>query len=191
MEEPISTIVRSADELLERGALERAFAAHEAWAFEAAYRSYSRALYGAALGVLRDSETAQDCVHDVLARLWERQGNYRTERGSLAAFLTTCVRNEALSHARRDRNRGRIDQTLAIDEGSIEEFGDPIERDRLVRAVGALRPEQRETIALAYLRHMTHEEIAKQIGVPMGTVKSRLSGALRSLRQSLAGEEPA
>jgi RNA polymerase sigma-70 factor (ECF subfamily) len=170
--------------------LERAFAAREDWAFESAYRTYARALYGAAVGVLGDGESAQDCVHDVLERLWKRRGDYRVERGSLSAFLTICVRNEALSRARRDRNRTRIDQSIAVVETDSGDFGDPIERERIARALDGLRPELREVVALAYERHMTHDDIAREIGIPTGTVKSRLSSALQSLRNTLnTGEQ--
>jgi len=179
MELPISTIEDSASEL------EHAFAMRRRWAFDAAYRAYARALYGAAFGVLRDAGSAQECVQDVMARLWRGPNPYRPARGSLAAFLTVCTRNEALSRLRRDRNRSRIDRTLAVDERADEAFGDPIERERLTRAVAALGDEQRETVLLAYARHMTLEEIARERAVPLGTVKSRLSSALRALRAAL------
>jgi RNA polymerase sigma-70 factor (ECF subfamily) len=184
MELPISTIEDSASEL------EHAFANRERWAFDAAYRSYARALYGAAFGVLRDQGRAQECVQDVMARLWRGPNPYRPARGALAAFLTVCVRNEALSRLRRDRNRSRIDASLATDERRDEDFGDPIERERLARAVAALGDEQRETVLLAYARHMTLDEIARERALPLGTVKSRLSSALRALRVAL-GKDPA
>jgi len=183
MEWPISTIESSASRL------EPAFAARERWAFDAAYRAYARALYGAALGVLRDHGRAQECVHDVMARLWRGPNPYRPARGSLAAFLTVCVRNEALSRLRRDRNRARIDRSLAVEERADEAFGDPLERERVARAVAALGDEQRETILLAYARHMTLDEIARERALPLGTVKSRLSSALRALRTTLGKDQ--
>jgi len=184
MELPISTIEDSASEL------ERAFATRQRWAFDDAYRTHARALYGAAFGVLRDQGRAQDCVQDVMARLWRGPNPYRPARGALGAFLAVCVRNEALSRLRRVRNRTRIDRSLAVDERSDESFGDPIERERVTRAVAALGDEQRETVLLAYAKHMTLDEIARERALPLGTVKSRLSSALRALRVAL-GKDPA
>jgi RNA polymerase sigma-70 factor (ECF subfamily) len=186
-ESPISTIVSSPDDAHER-AIERAFVSRESWAFEAAYRTHARHLVGAALSVLRDSQAAQDCVHDVLARLWQRGHGYRPERGSLGAFLVVCIRNEALSRVRRDANRSRIERSLAVDDAYTDEFGDPVERDRIRRCVQTLGDDQRSAVLMAYFKHMTHEEIARELGIPLGTVKSRLSSALRNLRAALASE---
>jgi RNA polymerase sigma-70 factor (ECF subfamily) len=62
---------------------------------------------------------------------------------------------------------------------------DPIERERIARAIGALPPAQAQTIQFAYFNGMTHTEIASALGEPVGTIKSRLAAALRSLRRSL------
>ena len=82
---PPSTIERS------HNALEDGFAAREAWAFEAAYHAFKGALFAAAFHVLGEREEAEDCVHDVLVRLWERGRAYRHGRGSLRAFMIVCV----------------------------------------------------------------------------------------------------
>ena len=62
---------------------------------------------------------------------------------------------------------------------------DPIERERIARAIDALPPAQAQTIQFAYFKGMTHTEIANALGEPIGTIKSRLSAALRTLRGSL------
>lgn len=188
MEEPPSTILRSAD--AQQRALEHGFVAREAWAFEAAYVTYRRLLYGAAYGVLHDASDAEDCVHDVLARLWQRGHAYTAARGSLHAFLSVCVRNEALSRRRRGANRLRIEREK-LDISVVEPAVDKAVLDRvdIARSMQALTPPQQQAIRLAYFEGLTHEQIAKRLGEPVGTVKSRLSNALRSLRTAFSGAE--
>lgn len=174
----------SADELA------RAFARGEAWAYEAAYRIHGDALYAAARGVLHDASDAQDCVHDVMTRLWQRRHTFTPERGSLRAFLAVCARNEALTRARNAGTRERILTRFVAPAPPTRDHGDEVaERESIARALSTLTERQRETIEMAYYQCLTHPEIAERTGEPVGTVKSRLSGALRRLREYFATEE--
>ncbi len=170
-------------------ALARGFTDREAWAYDAAYRMHAGVLHSAAMQVLRDPQEAADCVHDVLLRLWKRGGAYRPERGSLRAFLAVAVRNEAMSRSRKARNRDRLVRTLD-DSGDAGDFAGAVaDRESIRHAMASLTEKQRRTIDLAYARHMTHEEIARALGEPAGTIKSRLSAALRKLREAFVAEE--
>jgi RNA polymerase sigma-70 factor (ECF subfamily) len=174
----------SADELA------RAFARGEAWAYEAAYRIHGDALFAAARRVLNDASDAQDCVHDVMVRLWQRRHVFTPERGSLRAFLAVCARNEALTRARNTGTRERILARSLVPAPPAPDHGeDVVERESVGRALNALTDKQRETIEMAYYQCLTHPEIAERTGEPVGTVKSRLSGALRRLREHFAAEE--
>jgi RNA polymerase sigma-70 factor, ECF subfamily len=165
--------------------LERAFARRQSWAYEAAYRRFSARMYTAALRILADAGDAQDCVHEVMLHLWKRGDAYSPERGSLEAFLVVCARNQALVRKRRGAKVRSVELTPANDVAVEQPESDPLERDRIARAVAALTPIQSKAIDLAYRRGLTHVEIAATLGEPLGTVKSRLSGALRALRRSL------
>lgn len=173
----------SADELA------RAFARGEAWAYDAAYRMHGDALLAAAQSVLHDSSDAQDCVHDVMTRLWQRRHTFTPERGSLRAFLAVCARNEALTRSRNAGTRERILMRVAPNPPAGDHSSDVVERESVARALRALSDKQRETIEMAYYQCLTHPEIAERTGEPVGTVKSRLSGALRRLREFFAAEE--
>ncbi len=166
-------------------ALERAFSERQSWAYEAAYRRFGARMYTAALRVLTDRGSAQDCVHEVMLHLWKRGDAYQTERGALEAFLVTCSRNRALERVRRAGRQSDAMRRAATPEESEEPMPDPIERERIARAIDALPPVQAQTIQFAYYRGMTHGEIASALGEPVGTIKSRLSAALRTLRGSL------
>lgn len=165
------------------------FAAGEAWAYEVAYRQYRDALFAAALAVLRVPSDAQDCVHDVLMRLWKRGSAFTTQRGSLRAFLIVCVRNDALSRLRKQSNRERIAATYAAPESAQEDPSTLIaERETVKRALDALDAKHRRTIEMAYYEGLTHQQIAAAADEPLGTIKSRLSSALRQLRARFVQE---
>jgi RNA polymerase sigma-70 factor (ECF subfamily) len=152
-------------------------------ALETAYREHRGMLYGVALRVLHDRGEAEDCVHDTLLRLWQRGHSYTPARGSLAAFLVVCVRNEALTRLRKRANRARIEHERLDAEKVEPPVDEPIvERSRIADALASLSPVQRETLQMAYFNGLTHEQIAKRMHEPVGTVKSRLSMGLRALR---------
>ena len=183
---PPSTIERS------HNALEDGFAARETWAFEAAYHAFKGALFAAAFHVLGDREEAEDCVHDVLVRLWQRGHAYRHGRGSLRAFMIVCVRNEALSRRRKHSNRSRIERVNLRAEVAAPPDVELADRDRIARALKTLGDKQQEAIHLSYDEGLTYEEISRRLNEPLGTIKSRLSNAVRALRTQFAaqGETP-
>jgi RNA polymerase sigma-70 factor, ECF subfamily len=168
--------------------LAQAFVAHEAWAYEAAYRVHHRVLNAAAMQVLGNEQEAQDCVHDVLERLWKRRAAFHPARGSLPAFLAVCVRNDALSRSRKAHNRERIEHLHEASANQPDIAGDVVQRESVRRALEELTDNQRQTIELSYFQRMTHAEIASRLGEPVGTVKSRLSAALRRLHQIFSTE---
>jgi RNA polymerase sigma-70 factor (ECF subfamily) len=169
-------------------ALSGGFAAHERWAFAEAYRRYASLLYSTAYNVLGDGEETQDCVHDTIARLWRSPSAYSRERGAVRNFLVVCVRNEAISRQRKQRRRQRLEKRLASFPSETVELGaaDPLERDRVRRALLALPTEQRQALELVYYRHRTHTEAAAELAEPLGTVKSRIKLGLRRLAAALA-----
>jgi RNA polymerase sigma-70 factor, ECF subfamily len=164
--------------------LEDAFSRREPEAYETAYRLFGARMYSTALRVCGDPAAAQECVHDVLLHLWRRRNAFDKRRGSLEAFLVACTHNSALTHQRNDARRRRILSTLEP-SGKYEMEDDPIERDRIARALARLTPQQAHVIQLAYYRGLTLSEIADELQIPLGTIKGRLSSALRALRVAL------
>jgi RNA polymerase sigma-70 factor (ECF subfamily) len=169
--------------------LAEAFLARRPEALEAVYRRYGAMLYAVARSVLGNGADAEDCVHDALVRLWERPNSFRPERGSLRAFLSVCVRNEAITRKRNAARHFGIEQNVAaqetLGEAATFEDTDYVELARLRRALASLPEEQRDVIALAYYGHRSQTEIAAELGVPLGTVKSRVSLAMRKLERAL------
>ena len=172
------------------GSLEGGFARRDAVAYELAYGAFGARMQTTALRILRDPEAARECVQEVFERLWRRGGDYSTARGSLEAFLVTCVRNQALTVVRSGNRRAEtVQKTELPGQYTLEE--DPIERERVARALAQLTEGQGDVVRLAYYRGMTLTEVAAELAIPIGTVKGRLSAALRALRRSLVlGESP-
>jgi RNA polymerase sigma-70 factor, ECF subfamily len=148
-------------------------------------------LYSTAYNVLGNGDDAADCVHDALTRVWRSRSAYSRARGAVRSFLLVCVRNEAVSRRRSGARRLRLAERLAAEPQRYEELGagDPIERDRLRRAMAQLPSEQRTPLELAYYEGKTHTEIASELHAPLGTIKSRIALALRKLAQALRSDE--
>lgn len=158
--------------------------------FEHAYRACGPRLRAVAYAVLRDRDAAEDAVQNALMRAWTA-GTYRPERGVLLAYLTACVRREALDTLRAARRRDARERRAAGDAVVPDPAAavDPIEARRLRRALDALPSPQRSIVVRAYYGDRTLAEIAREDAIPLGTVKSRLSHALRALHAALQ-EEP-
>jgi RNA polymerase sigma-70 factor (ECF subfamily) len=184
----VSRIERSPREIRVRDeTLEAAFARREAPAYERAYELFGSRMYTSALRILRDRELAHECVQDVLLRLWRKGTAYSPARGNLEAFLVVCARNAALTRARDDaRRRSLLSQQARVSESTLDP--DPFEHANITKALSSLTEAQAESIELAYYRGMTHTEIAAALNQPIGTIKSRISTALRILRETLGKE---
>lgn len=146
----------------------------------------------AALRILRNMSDAQDLVHDVFIEIWQRSQTFNAQRGSFSAWLLTRVNTRAIDRlrhlevARRHRMATSAAQTddrkSAPDEGSSA-VDNQRRQSELGALIGGLSEVQRTVIELAYFRGWTCQEIAMHCAVPLGTIKSRLSAALRTLRR--------
>lgn len=168
-------------------ALEDAFARREAAALDRAYARYHALLYSVAYNVLRNPDDAQDCIHDALIRVWAKRVTYDTQRGSLQNFLVTCVRNQAISQRRTTARLAKLARSISGEPLSVHELRveDYVESRRLHDAFKSLPEEQRAPLVLSYFLGKTHAEIAAELGLPLGTAKSRISLGLRRLGKAL------
>lgn len=167
--------------------LAQAFARRENWAFDEAYQRYGSLLFSVAYNVLHNAEDAEDCVHDVLVRVWKNPKAFAVDRGSVRAFLVVCVRNDAISRQRSEARRTRLSERLTHEQDDTEELqiDDFVEQQRVREAIARLPEEQRNAVVLAFFGGKTHVEIAKELDQPLGTIKSRISLALRKIGTAL------
>lgn len=167
-------------------------------AISALYDRYGAGLFGLALRITRERSDAEDVVIDAFAQAWRDAGTFRTDRGSVAAWLATITRSRAL-----DLVRGRGRRERAHDAALAQAATEPAavgrapvsptdavladERSRLVAAALEQLPEpQRQAIELAYFEGLSHSEIATHLAAPLGTVKTRVRLGLAKLRDLLA-----
>ena len=148
------------------------------------YRRYAGELFGFAASALGDRELAEEVVQDVFARAWRHAGDYDARRASVRTWLYAIARNRIVDARRRAAVRPGLAQREP-DEGPAEldrRLEQAVLRWQVAAALTRLSSEHREVIRLAHYGGLTMREIAERTGIPLGTVKSRTSYALRSLR---------
>jgi RNA polymerase sigma-70 factor, ECF subfamily len=148
------------------------------------YRRYAGELFGFAMGALGDREQAEEVVQDVFAQLWRHAGRYDGKRASVRTWLYAIARNRIVDAHRRAAARPRRaddapPEAAAELDASLDQA---VLRWQVSAALARLSPAHREVIRLAHYGGLTMREIAERTGVPLGTVKSRTSYALRHLR---------
>lgn len=169
-------------------------AAGDLGAVGALYDLYAPTLLPLALRILRDRAEAEDAIHDAFVAVADRAGQYVAERGSVAAWLVTLVRNLCIDRTRRRDRRGELARAhAAVPEADAAKgpealVADAGERARIRRALASLPDAQRATLEVAFYEGLSYPEIAEREGVPLGTVKSRAARALAALREALARE---
>jgi RNA polymerase sigma-70 factor, ECF subfamily len=149
------------------------------------YRRYAPELFGFATSALGDRELAEEVVQDVFAQLWRHAENYDQRRASVRTWLYAIARNRIIDARRRAAARPRrTDDDDSLDTAAEMDaaLDHALLRWQVTAALARLSPPHREVIRLAHYGGLTMREIAERTGVPLGTVKSRTSYALRHLR---------
>lgn len=135
------------------------------------------------------AEQAEDLVQETMLALWTKAGFYSPEKGSATTWIYTIARNLRIDRLRRESSAHFIDlDGYDAPDESADTAGMVIrgEEDRLVgTALQSLPPEQKEILVLSYVEDMAQSEIAKKLGLPLGTVKSRMRLAYRKLKTLL------
>ncbi|HEX8806033.1 MAG TPA: sigma-70 family RNA polymerase sigma factor [Candidatus Aquilonibacter sp.] len=155
--------------------------------FERLYDSYSRLVYGVALRVLTDPASAEDVTQAVFMKLWSAPESFRG--GNLPAWLVRVTRNRALDVLRSRAAHPQVEISAdmpeddALEDTAFKNMNCQIVRD----AMAQLPDEQRTLIQLGFFGGLTHQELARRTGVPLGTVKTRIRAGLRKLRAMLDG----
>ena len=157
----------------------------------ALYDRYAKILFPLAMRIVRDRAEAEDVVHDAFVAVGERANQYAQDRGSVAAWLITLVRNLSIDRTRRRDRRGALRRDVVAHE-PVEPTRDPealtslaAEQAHVRHALATLPEAQRATLEIAFYEGLSYPEIAEREGVPLGTVKSRAARAIASLREAL------
>jgi RNA polymerase sigma-70 factor (ECF subfamily) len=165
----------------------------DANAFARAYRENADRVRASAMRVLKDPGRAEDVAQEVFERLWLDPARYDPSRGDLGPYLQLVARSRALDAWRADGAAGRATERLGRVAGRDEapEHEQPASAAEhgelhraVIHAVRGLPEAQREAIVFAYWGGMSSAEIARRMGIPLGTAKSRLRLAHEKLRDA-------
>jgi RNA polymerase sigma-70 factor (ECF subfamily) len=183
---PLTAIAESEAALLER------FTRCEPEAMADLYGRYGRAAYSLIYRIVRDRGTAEDLVQETFLRVWSGMRTFDGQKGALGNWLLTIARHRAIDHLRSSSSRmGRAacemgpstDTSLS---GSFETQMLNLDRVRCIaKALKTLNANHRRVIELAYFDGLSHTEMAKRLGEPLGTVKTWVRSALNNLREEL------
>ena len=156
------------------------------------YDRLGRVAYGLALRILRDERLAEDAVQEAFLAVWKSALSFRPERAKASTWIHTLVHRRAVDLVRREERRRAepLDDELA---GRLSDAGVPteeaawlrFERERVQAALAQLPDAQREAIELAYYGGFSQSELAERLGMPLGTIKSRMFAGLTRLRELL------
>jgi RNA polymerase sigma-70 factor, ECF subfamily len=178
------------DSLTDEDLLERVARDRDQVAFEELYGRYSRAVFSLVTRILRDRHTGEDVAQEAFAAVWRAAAGYHRGRGSAAGWMFAIARNAAI-----DAGRARVPLVV----GELPDRPDPsplpdaqaiseLESFRVHLAVDALPEREREVIELAYFSGLAQSEIAEQLELPLGTVKTRTRSALQRMAPMLREE---
>jgi RNA polymerase sigma-70 factor, ECF subfamily len=156
-------------------------------AFEQLYDSFSHLVYGVALRVLADRAAAEDVAQAVFLKLWSAPEGFRG--GNFPAWLIRVTRNRALDVLRARAAHPQVDLSSDMpEEDALEDTAFANMNCQVVRDAMARLPEaERALIQLGFFGGLTHQELARRTGAPLGTVKTRIRSGLRKLRAMLDG----
>lgn len=167
-------------------------AQRDAQALDALYTRYARAVFSLGLAMLEDQARAADLTQEVFLLVWRHAGTYQPI-GSAQGWLLRLARNRAIDELRHDRRRPhhRVAPAEQTRRALVAPpaWADAAERQAIRDAMAALPAEQREALRLAFFQDLTHQEIAEQLRIPLGTIKARIRRALQALRQWFAEDE--
>ncbi|GAB4023425.1 sigma-70 family RNA polymerase sigma factor [Spirosoma migulaei] len=161
--------------------LVQALKAKSPTAFSTLYDAYSPALLGTLLRLVKDQPRAEDLLQDVFIKIWSTIDSYDAQQGRLFTWLLTITQNIALDELRKQKVRRSANEYLARhnDQSCYLSFSDgPLYQSMLIY----LEPKYRHIVELTFYGDYTKQEIATQLCLPLGTVKTRYRMALQLLK---------
>ena len=168
-------------------------AAGDREAFGVLYERFAPRVYGLIVAQIGKGPEADDAFQNAMWEIWKRSGTYDARLGSVAAWVLMLARSKAIDLTRRRRSYGAARDRLA--QRTAEQVSVNVEPARIehkeqaeacVRLLSDLPKDEAIVIQLAYLKGLTRDEIASALGIPVGTVKTRIRSGVRSLSVSLS-----
>lgn len=166
-------------------------------AFDAFYDRYVNLVYSIAFSILGDPPLAEDVTQDVFLKIWRNLETYDPAKARVNTWMSRIARNRAIDVLRKHKHLQRqVSWTVAQKREPLAAGVTPEDRvsqrmtkDRVRQALVQLPEEQREALALAYFKDMTQQQIADELGEPLGTIKTRVRLGMQKLRGLLIDEQ--
>jgi RNA polymerase sigma factor (sigma-70 family) len=167
-------------------------------AFEDLYHRYAPGAYGLAVRVTGHELLAQEVVHDAFLALWRAPEAFDPARGPFRSFFLSLVHHRAVDTVRREeRLRRRTERAANLEPSADEDVAEEVveeawvayRRKEVHKALAELPADQRRVLEMAYFGGMTQASIAQELGIPLGTVKTRTLAAMQKLRRYLETDE--
>jgi RNA polymerase sigma-70 factor (ECF subfamily) len=157
-------------------------------AFAEFYDAVGGVVYGTVLRVVRNPAQAEEVTQEVFVELWRTAARFDATRGSVRTWAATMAHRRAVDRVRSEqsaRDREAVDATRDVapaHDHVVEEVAASLDRERVAHALERLTDPQREAVTLAYYGGLTYREVAIRLGLPEGTVKTRIRDGLIKLR---------
>ena len=161
-------------------------------AFEAVCRRIAAPVFGTVRAVVRDPCQSEEVAQEVLVEVWQNASRFDRERGSAMAWVTTIAHRRAVDRVRSEHRSAERELRAAVAAIAYDQVAEEAEarldRERVRRCLRSLTVLQREAVTLAYYGGYTHRQVADLLGVPPGTVSTRMRDGLIRLRDCLGVE---
>jgi RNA polymerase sigma-70 factor (ECF subfamily) len=158
-------------------------------AFEYLYKKYAKALYNAVFQIIGDTETSNDLLQQIFITIWQKIDKYDAQKGRLFTWMLQISRNISIDYLRSKTNKNtQKNQSLtdSVHSNSIPaNDGINIDAIGIKKFVDALKEEYKDVLIQSYYQGYTHEEIAVNLQIPIGTVKTRIRASLIQLRKKM------
>jgi len=169
-----------------------AIARHDEQALAELYEATLARVYGIALRIIRNPQAAEEVSENVYWQVWREAPRFVAQRGNVIAWLLTIARSRALDYLRKADDAELCEEPELLLTNEPSHDGDPQDllaaaqnNAKLNQALQQLEPVQRQLVAMAFFRGLTHEEIADFSDMALGTVKSHIRHALKQLHDVL------
>jgi RNA polymerase sigma factor (sigma-70 family) len=160
-------------------------------AFEAIFRFYAPRIRTFMAAKTRDRQAAEELMQETMTAVWNKAAQFDPSRGNVSAWIYTIARNIRIDAYRRRRPEFDINDPAFVPDdvaGADRDFQQLQEAQLLRGAMATLPEEQVDVLRRAFFDDVSHSTIARELGVPLGTVKSRIRLAFAKLRSALDGQ---